>query len=120
MTIMLKNAVLKSTILSLQRTRQGLPWLPGVIINKRSSTSFLVQLTDDSVIRRHPDQLRHRSPDLPAVSEPPRDSSDDMLTWPEIPTSEQSAPRSSDCSERTVPRHSSRTRRPPNRYVPDT
>ena len=100
--------------------RQGSPWLPGVIINKRSSTSFLVQLADDSVIRSHPDQLRHRSPNLPDVSETCVDSADDMLTWPDISTSEESAPHSSVSSERTVPRHSNRTRRPPNRYLPDT
>ena len=49
--------------------RQGLPWLPGVIFNKRSSTLFLVQLADDSELQCHPYQLQHRSPNLPDVSE---------------------------------------------------
>ena len=35
----------------------GSPWLPGVILSKRSDTSLLVKLTDNSVIHRHPDQL---------------------------------------------------------------
>ena len=81
---------------------------------------FLVQLTDDSVIRCHTDQLRHRSPNLPDVSETCGDGADDMLTWPNISTSEESASHSSISSKRIVPRHSNHTRHPPNRYLPDT
>ena len=96
------------------------------IFSLRSSTlqdvldHYTILFQEDSVIRCHPDQLRHRSPNLPDVSETCVDSADDMLTWPDISTSEESAPHSSVSSERTVPRHSNRTRCPPNRYLPDT
>ena len=69
--------------------RQGPPWLPGVITDKRSDTSFFVQLSDDLVIRCHPDQLRHRSAD---VSNVVIDSPEDMLTWPDISSHEDSTP----------------------------
>ena len=72
------------------------------IINKRSSTLLHLQLADDSIIRCHPDQLQHRSPNLPDVSKTCGDSADDILTWPNISTSEESAPHSSVSSERTV------------------
>ena len=50
-------------------------------MNKRSDTSFLVQLSDDLVIRCHSDQLRHRSVDVPDTLEAATDRPDDMLTW---------------------------------------
>ena len=94
--------------------RRGSPWLPGVIVAKRSATSFLVQLPAGSIIRRHPDQLKHRSAD---VSEAPSDNSDDILTWPDISPANDSSTSSAD-NERTVVRHSNRTRRPPDRFLP--
>ena len=96
--------------------RQGTPWLPGVIVAKRSATSFLVQLTEGSVIRRHPDQLKHRSAE---VSEAVSDNSNDILTWPDISPANDSVTSSAD-NQRTVVRHSNRTRRPPDRFSPDT
>ena len=96
--------------------RQGTPWLPGVIVAKRSTTSFLFQLTEGSVIRRHPDQLKHRSAEvLEAVS----DNSNDILTWPDISPANDSVTSSTD-NQRTVVRHSNHTRRPPDRFLPDT
>ena len=99
--------------------KQGSPWLPGVIVNKRSATSLLVRLSDDSVIRRHPDQLRHRSTDFPLDSPLPNDSTDDVLAWPDFPTVQDPFPPTS-CTQQTVPRHSNRTRRPPSRFRPDS
>ena len=96
--------------------RQGRPWLPGVIVAKRSATSFLVQLTEGSVIRHHPDQLKHRSAE---VSEAVSDNSNDILTWPDISPANDSVTSSAD-NQRTVVRHSNRTRRPPDRFSPDT
>ena len=100
--------------------RQGSPWLPGAIINKRSATSFLVQMSDNSVIHCHPDQLRHRSNDWTPVSESSQmDSDDEMLPWPDIPTSQESVSHLTNSNSRTVLRRSNRTRRPPDRFLPD-
>ena len=118
MTLTLKN--IASSLVLAKNYRQASPWLSGAIFNKRSSTLFLVQLADDSELRCHPDQLQHRSPNLPDVSETCGGNADNILTWPNISTSEESVPHSSISSERTVPRHSNGTRHPPNRYLPDT
>ena len=83
---------------------------------KRSTTSFLVQLTEGSVIRHHPDQLKHRSADvLEAVS----DNSNDILTWPDVSPANDSVTSSADY-QRTIVRHSNRTRHPSDRFSPDT
>ena len=99
----------------------GSPWLPGVILSKRSDTSLLVKLTDDSVIRRHPDQLRHRTQECTHNTESSTDdaASDDMLAWPEISTPPQRAPSSTNHSQGTTLRRSNCTRHPPNRFLPD-
>ena len=57
--------------------RQSSPWLPGVMLAKRSATLFLAQLTEGSGFRRNPDQLKHRSAD---VSEAVSDNSNDIFT----------------------------------------
>ena len=88
-------------------------------MNKRSDTSFLVQLSDDLVIRCHPDQLRHRSVDVPDALEAATDRPDDMLTWPDPSSDEDSTPHSSASTQRTAVRHSTRPRRPPDRFLPD-
>ena len=64
----------------------GSTWLPGVILSKRSDAFLLVKLTDDSVIRHHPGQLRHRSQELAHATESFTDGAalDDMLGWPEF------------------------------------
>ena len=77
-----------------------------MIVAKRSAISFLVQLLAGSVIRHHPDQLKHRSAD---VSEAPSDNSDDN----------DSSTSSAD-NQQTVVRHSNCTRRSPDRFLPDT
>ena len=60
--------------------RQSSPWLQGVIV-KRSAISFLVKLSDNLVIRCHPDHLRHRSTDFPLDSLSPNDTADKVLAW---------------------------------------
>ena len=85
-------------------------------MNKRSDTSFLVQLSDDLVIRCHTDQLRHRSVDVSDVLEAATDRPDDMLTWPDPSSDEDSTAHSSASTQR---RHSTRTRHPPDRFLPD-
>ena len=80
-----------SSLVLAKNYRQASPWPPGAIFNKRSSTLFLVQLADDSELRCHPDQLQHRSPNSPDVSETCGGNADNILTWPNISTSEESA-----------------------------
>ena len=99
----------------------GSPWLPGVIFSKRSDTSLLVKLTDDSVIRRHPDQLRHRSQELAHATESFTDDAalDDMLAWPELSTPLEPPPSSTNDNQGRTLRRSNRIRHPPNRFLPD-
>ena len=68
---------------------QGSPWLPGVILSRRSDNSFFIKLTDDSVIRYYPDQLKYRSQESTHATESFTKGAalDDMLAWPEINTS---------------------------------
>ena len=90
------------------------------LIKEVLRTSFLVQLADNSVIHCHPDQLRHRSKDWTPVSESSQmDSDDEMLPWPDIPTPQESVSLPTNSNSRTVPRHSNRTRHPPDRFLPD-
>ena len=39
---------------------QGLPWLPGCVVGFQGSAMYRVRLSNDSVIVRHVDQMRHR------------------------------------------------------------
>ena len=89
---------------------QGPPWITGKIMSKAGTATFLVELSDGRVIRRHCDQLKPNSLDPQEQIQPSADEQ-----W-------LSVPGSNNASQETVssgPRHSTRIRHPPIRYKPD-
>ena len=88
---------------------QGPPWIPGKILKQSGAVTFLVELTDGTIIRRHLDQLKLNMTNQ-AQSEPESSSSSDVPIPDHIPSSEVATPEL---------RHSSRIRRPPSRFSPD-
>ena len=87
---------------------QGPLWITGKIVRKSGTATFLVELSDGRVIRRHADQLKPNSLD---PQEQIRPSADEQ--WLPVPTH---APQETVPSG---PRHSTRIRHPPIRYRPD-
>jgi len=98
---------------------KGEEWLPGVIDAVRGPLTYLVRLNDGRSIKRHVDHVRTRSSehndttgiDDADLSFGPATDSDDPLLEPHIVTEEVA----------TAPvRSSTRVRRPPNRFRPDS
>ena len=58
--------------------------------------------------------------DVSDALEATTDRPDDMLTWPDPSSDEDSSAHSSASTQRTAVRHSTRTRHPPERFLPDT
>ena len=88
---------------------QGPPWIPGKILKQSGAVTFLVELTDGTIIRHHLDQLKLNMTNQ-AQSEPESSSSSDVPIPDNIPSSEVATPEL---------RHSSCIRRPPSRFSPD-
>ena len=89
---------------------QGPPWITGKIMSKAGTATFLVELSDGRVIRRHCDLLK---PNLLHPQEQIQPSADGQ--WLPVPDS-------NNASQKIVssgPRHSTRIRHPPIRYEPD-
>ena len=88
---------------------QGPPWIPGKILKQSGAVTFMIELPDRRVIRRHLDQLKLNMTNPVESDSEPSTSSDisipDCLTSPEDVTPEL--------------RHSSRISHPPRRFSPD-
>ena len=87
---------------------QGPPWITGKILKRSGAATFLVELPDGRVIRRHSDQLKPNSLDPQEQIQPNIDEQ-----WLPEPETDQ-RPVSSG------PRHSTRIRHPPVRFTPDS
>ena len=88
---------------------QGPPWIPGKILKQSGAVTFIIELPDGRVIRRHLDQLKLNMTNSVVPDSEPSTSFDisipDCLTSSEAVTLEQ--------------RHSSRISHPPTRFSPD-
>ena len=111
--------------------RQGLPWIQGTIIERTGPVSYLVQVSDAQIWKRHIDHLREMGDSPQQPLQEPAAETDDMSdpredefpdTTPEqITTSERATPSAGDVSTSIAPptpsaaisRYPSRTRRPP-------
>ena len=87
---------------------QGPPWITGKILKRSGAATFLVELSDGRVIRRHSDQLKSNSLDLQEQIQPDIDEQ-----WLPEPETDQRPVTSG-------PRHSTRIRHPPVHFTPDS
>ena len=90
---------------------QGPPWITGKILKQSGAATFLVELPDGRVIRRHSNQLKANTLDPQESIEPHTDEQ-----W--LPETE------SNCQPQEPvpigPRQSTRSRHPPLRFRPDS
>ena len=86
----------------------GPPWITGKILKESGATTFLVELSDGRVIRRHSDQQKPNSLDFQVQLQP--DVNEQLL-----PDTDSEQPN----QEPVSCRHSTRNRRPPARFSPD-
>ena len=91
----------------------GHPWIPGVVQETTGPVSFRIQLGDDSIVRRHIDQIRVRSCPAPLT---PEDPDDDTLPNPTLPEPPANGPPRV-AVQPVIPRRSGRDRRPPARLM---
>ena len=91
----------------------GHPWIPGVVQETTGPVSFRIQLGDDSIVRRHIDQIRVRSCPAPLT---PEDPDDDTLPNPILPEPPANGPPWV-AVQPVIPRRSGRDRRPPARLM---
>ena len=90
---------------------QGPLWITGKILKKSGAATFLVELPDGRVIRRHSDQLKANSLDPQEQIQPHVDEQ-----W--LPESELTHHPQEPVSSGL--RHSTRSRHPPVRFTPDS
>ena len=88
---------------------QGPPWIPGKILKQSGAVTFIVELTDGTVVRRHLDQLKLNMTN-PVESESEPFTNADVSIPDCTPSPEVATPKL---------RHSSRISRPPTRFSPD-
>ena len=86
----------------------GPPWITGKILKESGTTTFLVELADGRVIRRHSDQLKPNSLDFQVQLQP--DVDEQLLPDTDFEQANQ---------EPVSRRHSTRNRQPPARFSPD-
>ena len=71
---------------------QGPPWIPGKILKQSGAVTFMVELTDGTVIRRHLDQLKLNMTNPVESESEPSTSADvsipDCTPSPEVATPE--------------------------------
>ena len=95
--------------------RRGKPWLPGVVIRRAGPLSFMAEVTDGRLLRRHLNHLRDRIGEAPPEKQEPEDweyfeplgrlpDREPHSVFPEPPNS--------------VWRYPSRIHRQPDRYDP--
>ncbi len=97
---------------------EGSKWLPGVITKVNGPVSFIIELQDSRLIRRHIDHVRKRYNE--DIGSPPV-TEDDFSPTIEPPTrSNLSLSRTKNSLSRTSIRspYPSRVRHPPTRYSP--
>ena len=91
---------------------QGPPWIPGKIVKQSGAVTFLVELTDGTIIRRHLDQLKlHMTKETQSENELSTSSDSSDISIPDHVTS-------SDVATPKL-RQSTRIRRPPSCFSPD-
>ena len=86
----------------------GPPWITGKILKESGTTTFLVELPDGRVIRRHSDQLKPNSLDFQVQLQP---DVDEQL----LPDTDSEQANQEPVSQR----HSTRNRQPLARLSPD-
>uniref|UniRef100_A0A1X7SDU4 Uncharacterized protein n=1 Tax=Amphimedon queenslandica TaxID=400682 RepID=A0A1X7SDU4_AMPQE len=95
----------------------GSSWLPGIVIEQRGPRSYLIELNNGCVVRRHMDHIRSRVEDDENENqghEENDDWTDDLSSSSEQETTE--IPTTAD--PHSPPRRSTRARRPPDRLAP--
>ena len=101
---------------------QGTTWLTGTVVEVRGPVSYTVRLEDGRVVRRHVDHLRTREVSDTTQSNSAIPNWDNTLSAPSsAETDSESDPsvgadHNQDGGSQATLRHSSRTRRPPDRY----
>ena len=88
---------------------QGPPWIPGNTLKHSSAVTFVVKLTDETIIHHHLDQLKLNMTDQTQFENEPSTNSDISIPG-RIPSSEVATPEL---------RHSNHIRHPPSHFSPD-
>ena len=93
-----------------------LAWLQGVSVSQTGPLSYKIELDNDCIISRHVDHIRYRSTDCDDSFDtiaPPQDNSSTASNPAGPSRSVESSPHQ---ESPTIPRRSSRVRRPPDRH----
>lgn len=108
----------KSPVMVRNYGKYGGKWLPATVERQTGPLSYRCTLNDGQSVKRHQDQLHKRSPSLspapPLVRIPVfSETNPPTLGRPSTPSRSEPSPVGDD---RTIPRRSSRTRNPVDRY----
>ena len=100
---------------SLVMVRRPVKWSAGVVSRKLGPVTYVVEMADGRIAKRHIDQLRARQNDEEISSVIEKSTVDDY-TYPFT-----SAPTADTTTATSVPerRYPERSRRPPNRFIHD-
>ena len=95
----------------------GPTWVAGCISAENGPRSFVVELSDGRVVKRHIDHVRSRSVGPPSIHSNGDGIAD--IPLPSIPASPEPIDHEvSSSSQPATPRRSTRQRVPPDRYTP--
>ena len=102
---------------------QGSKWLEGIVEEIRGPLTYMIKLPDGRILKRHVDHIRNRISAEPSNSQDVPSREDSSSFGPQLDTDEepQSEQLSQSPEQHSIPiRSSSRIRRPPDRFCPDS
>jgi len=102
---------------------QGSKWLAGIIDEVRGPLTYMVKLSDGRLVRCHVDYIRNRTSTEPSSPQNAIPSNDDKLSFgPSLNNKEPQSELPPQLQEKQfiLVRSSSRIRRPPDRFCPDS
>ena len=101
----------------------GSKWLAGTIEEVRGPLTYMVRLSDGRVLKRHVDHIRKRTSMEPSNAQDVVPSHEESLSFGPLLDTEEPQPEqpSQSPGQHSIPvRSSSRIRRPPDRFRPDS
>ena len=96
----------------------GQRWLPGTITQSSGPKSFMIELTDGRIMRRHVNHMHHRSPTLtPMIEADIDDWTTTVPLSPEVPSVDTRVASPAAAPAVQPLRRSTRARRPPSYFI---
>ena len=113
------RSLLPGSVVMVREYTHSTRWTTGVVSRKLGPVTYMVQISNGRIVKRHIDQLKIRNDDkeinLPAVGE---NIIGDNHTFPETPESEPAEPVADNTPQvPTERRYPQRVRHPPDRYI---